>query len=88
MQIKSIIAAAGALACLFLEGTAIAADAPTASVNAASEQQDMTKAGKPAATVSMRNTRPHTERHKDARACLDAGKNQAIIKCANKYRPH
>lgn len=88
MQIKSIIAAACALACLFLEATAIAADAPTPSVNAASEQQDMTKAGKPAATVSIRNTRPHSERHKDARACLDAGKNQAIIKCANKYRPH
>ena len=99
MQIKPIIAAAGALACLLLQAAAIAADAANPSGEAvilqamAEDQADseagkrhMTKMEKPATTVSVRNTRPKTEHHKDARACLDLGKNEAVIKCANKYR--
>ena len=38
------------------------------------------------ATVSVRNTRPKMDLHKDARACLEAANNKAVIKCANKYR--
>lgn len=41
---------------------------------------------KPAVTVQKRNTRPRTDHRADARACLDAGDNLAIIKCAEKYR--
>jgi len=120
MQIKPIIAVAGAIACMFLEWTAIAAAAPNPpgdAVNydsqtarsgetfilqamaedeadaktekdpeANAEEQHMAKTVKPVKTVSVRNTRPRIDRHKDARACLDAGKNEAVIKCANKYR--
>lgn len=52
------------------------------------EEQPMTKMEmeKPAAAVKMRNTRPKKDRHKDARACLEAVNNKAVIKCANKYR--
>jgi len=49
-------------------------------------QQDMANAEKPAAAVSVRNTRPKMDRHKDARACLEAANNKAVIKCANRYR--
>ena len=120
MQIKPIIAVAGAIACIVLEWPAIAAGAPIpsgAAVNyvgeiasaaenfilqamaeddadansdaapeAKSEEQDISETGKPAAVVSVRNTRPRIDRHRDARACLDAGNNLAIIKCAEKYR--
>lgn len=120
MQIKPIIAAAGALACILLEWPAVAAGAPIpsgAAVNyvgqiatagenfilqamaeddadakteatpeAMSEEQDITRTGKPAAGVSVHSTRPRIDRHRDARACLDAANNLAIIKCAEKYR--
>ena len=75
MQIKSIVAALTILACLLLESTAIAA----------SGEQNMTATRKPATTVKVRNTRPAADHHKDARRCLDAKKNETIIKCANKY---
>ncbi len=120
MQIKTIIAAAGAIACILLEWPAIAAGAPNPSdagvnydgrikttgenfilqamaedeANATTEaapetksdEQDITKTGKPAAGVSLRTGRPRIDRHRDARACLNAGNNLAIIKCAEKYR--
>lgn len=112
MQIRPIIATAGAIACMLLEWTAIAADAPNPSGDAVNYDsrmarageifilqamaedkadakigaQHMTKTRKPAATVSVRNTRPRIDRHKDARPCLNAGNNAAIIKCAQKYR--
>jgi hypothetical protein len=41
---------------------------------------------KPVVTVQNRNTRLRTDPRADARACLDAGDNLAIIKCAEKYR--
>ncbi len=47
--------------------------------------QEMAVEGKPAA-VSLRTSRPRVDRHRDARACLEAGNNLAIIKCAEKYR--
>ena len=75
MQIKSIVAAMTILACLLLESTAFAA----------SGEQNTTATKKPTTTVKVRNTRPAIDRHKDARACLDAKKNETIIKCANKY---
>ena len=49
-------------------------------------EDGMAKNSKRDITVSVRNTRPATDRHKDARRCLDAGRNEAISKCANKYR--
>ena len=97
MQIKPIIAAAG-IACMLPEWTAIAADAPNPPseiliiamaedmAEAKAGEQHMTEIAKPATTVSVRNTRPKVDHHKDARACLDAKKNEAVIKCANKYR--
>jgi hypothetical protein len=74
MQIKSIVAAMTILACLLLESTAIAASG-----------EQNTAAKKPTTTGKVRNTRPAADHHKDARACLDAKKNETIIKCANKY---
>jgi len=93
MQIKPILAAAAAVTCMSLQWTAIAADVPNpsgenSSLQAMADDQAGGQHMKPAATVSVRNTRPRTDGHKDVRACLDAGKNDAIIKCANKYRPH
>ena len=119
MQIKPVIAAAGVIASMLLNFTAIAAGAPKPSgdamnydgqvastgeifilqamaedeadaktgkaLEAKAEEQRMQKSGKPAPTVSVRNTRPKTDHHKDARACLDAHNNEAIIKCAGKY---
>jgi len=75
MQIKTIVAAMTILACLLLESTAFAA----------SGERNTTATKKPTATVKVRNTRPAADHHKDARACLDAKKNETIIKCANKY---
>lgn len=120
MQIKPVIAAAGVIASMLLNLSAIAAGAPKPSgdamnydgqvastgeifilqamaedeadaktgkaLEAKAEEQRMQKSGKPAPTVSVRNTRPKTDHHKDARACLDARNNEAIIKCAGKYR--
>jgi len=120
MQIKPIIAAAGAVAFIFLGWAAVTAAAPIpsgAAVNhvdefasggeiftlqamaedeaevktetmpeAMSKEQDMSKTEKPVTSVSVRNTRPRVDRHRDARVCLDAGNNLAIIKCAEKYR--
>jgi hypothetical protein len=116
MQIKSILAAAVAIAFMIQGWTAIAAaqdsriaseiftlqaqagDMPEAKTEgktevkstddpeATSDGQTLTKPQKQVTTVSVRNTRPRTDRHKDARACLDAGNNEAIIRCAQKYR--
>ena len=112
MQIKSILAAAVAIAFMIQGWTAIAAaqdsrnaseifilqakagDMPETKTEVKSEDvpeatsdgQPMTKPQKPVTTVSVRNTRPRTDRHKDARACLDAGNNEKIIRCAEKYR--
>lgn len=116
MQIKSILAAAVAIAFMIQSWTAIAAaqdsriaseiftlqaqagDMPEAKtegktevkstddLGATSDGQPMTKPQKQVTTVSVRNTRPRTDRHKDARACLDAGNNESIIRCAKKYR--
>lgn len=82
MQIKFFIGAVGTLACLsggLLSLQAIAEDSKFG-------EDGMAKNSKRDITVSVRNTRPATDRHKDARRCLDAGKNEAISKCANKYR--
>lgn len=92
MQIKPFIAAAGASACLLLIWPAFAQDTPAAT--AESQTGDTQSAmSEPAAApmlekqdAPVRNSRPKFERHRDARACLEAGDNSAIIKCANKYR--
>jgi hypothetical protein len=115
MQIKSILAAAVAIAFMIQGGTAIAAqdsrnaseifilqakaaDMPQTKTEgkaevksgdvpgAAPEGQPMTKPQKPVTTASVRKPRPQHARHKDARACLDAGNNESIIRCAEKYR--
>jgi hypothetical protein len=82
MQIKFILAAAGTLACLSgaICGTqAIAEDTKFS-------EDGMAKNSKRDITVSVRNTRPANDHHKDARKCLDAYKNEAIIKCAEKHK--
>lgn len=87
MQIRLIVAAAAGFVVLLPGPTAGAADMDTEPAPQAAPAQDATmKTETPAATVSVRNTRPKVDRHKDARACLDAVDNKAIIKCANKYR--
>ncbi len=99
MQIKPIIATAGALACMLLGYASISAGAADRSgekvmLAAMSDEKAGIKIGrehmanteKPAAAVSVRNSRPKTDHHKDARACLEAVNNKAVIKCANKYR--
>lgn len=54
-------------------------------VDAAPDGQSSTRVTKPTRTVSVRNTRPQADGHKDARACLKAGTNEAVIRCARKY---
>ena len=41
---------------------------------------------KPAVALPDRSTRPRVNHKKDARVCLGAGDNLAIIKCAEPYR--
>jgi hypothetical protein len=82
MQIKLIVAAAGSFIVMLLGSTAGAADMDAGQA----AQDEMMKSENPAATVTVRNTRPKVDRHKDARACLEAANNKAVIKCANKYR--
>jgi hypothetical protein len=96
MQIRSILAAA-LVAGFILTGTGIAAMSED-KVNATAEKDpeakssgeamtaEPTASSKPQAPLAVRNMRPKADRHKDARVCLEAGKNEAIIKCANKYR--
>jgi hypothetical protein len=99
MQIKPILAAAVAAAFMASASAAFAADeAPEMKtetkaevksedvVEGKTEEQPLQKARKVDTTVSVRSTRPQNEPHKDARACLDAGNNEAVIKCAEKYR--
>ena len=98
MWIKSIVAAAVAAGCMLtsVAGTAALSEEK---VNATTEKdpeakspgepmtaEPMAQSSKSAAPQTIRNTRPKADRHRDARACLEAGKNEAIIKCANKYR--
>ncbi len=92
MQIKPFIAAAGASACLLLIWPAFAQDTPAATGEPQAEEAQSAMSDPEAAPAMaeqdapIRNTRPKLERHRDARACLEAGDNLAIIRCANKYR--
>ncbi|HEX7955017.1 MAG TPA: hypothetical protein VF523_18295 [Burkholderiales bacterium] len=87
MHIKPYVAAIGAVVVMLAGSTAGAADMDSEQApQAAPAQDDMMKTGKPAATATVRNTRPKVDRHKDARACLEMANNKAVIKCANKYR--
>jgi hypothetical protein len=49
-------------------------------------EDGMAKNSKRDIAVSVRNTRPANDHHRDARKCLDGDKNEALIKCAQKYR--
>ena len=82
MRIKFMLAAAGILGCL---SGAICSMQASAEETKFSED-GMAKNSKRDITTSVRNTRPAKDQHKDARKCLDAGQNEAIIKCARKYR--
>jgi hypothetical protein len=81
MQIKLILAAVATFACLsggIFSLQALAEDSKFG-------EEGMSKNSKRDINVAVRNTRPMADHHKDARACLDKGKNETIIKCANKY---
>ncbi|MBI3529013.1 MAG: hypothetical protein HY067_13720 [Betaproteobacteria bacterium] len=80
MQIKSIPVAAVAFAFLLAGGAAFAVEQDN-SKSAKAEEMSAAKT-----TVLVRNTRPQVDRHKDARTCLKAGSNEAIIRCTRKYR--
>jgi hypothetical protein len=92
MQIKPIFAIAGAVAGMLLGCSGLVAAAQDEPV----EQTEITPQPKPGgqemmaeekpAAIPIRSGRPRVERHRDARVCLDAGNNVAIIKCAEKYR--
>ena len=88
MQIKSVIAAAGVIAFMLVGCPALAADAANIEQDPEARlgEQHAMKAGKPGTTIAVHNTRPRTDRHKDARKCLNAGNNAAISSCAHKYR--
>ena len=94
MQIKPIIAAAGLIALTLLGYPPVAAEAAQQSRAANIEQdpearlgdQHAMKGGRPGTNVAVQNSRPRTDRHKDARKCLNVGNNAAIASCANKYR--
>jgi hypothetical protein len=52
----------------------------------APEPMDMAEPERPAASVILRTGAARGKGHRDARACLEAADNAAIIKCAEKYR--
>ena len=90
MQIKLVQGAALVLVTLLASGGVIAADQQNpgkGEVRARDSTQvpdaDSTKAKR---KVAVRNSRPRDDHHKDARACLKAGTNEAVIRCSRKYR--
>ena len=82
MQIKLILATVGTVACLSSAIFSVQAIAEKSKFS----EDGMAKNSKRDIEVSVRNTRPAKDHHKDARKCLDGDKNEAIIKCAQKYR--
>jgi hypothetical protein len=82
MQIKFILAAAGTVACL--SGAIFGMQA--IAENSKFSEDGMAKNSKRDIADSVRNTRPAKDHHKDARKCLNEGKNEAVIRCAQKYR--
>ena len=82
MQIKFILAAAGTVACL----SGAIFSMPAIAENSKFSEDGMAKNSKRDIADSVRNTRPAQDHHRDARKCLDGDKNEAIIKCAQKYR--
>ena len=78
MQIKSLLASAATVA--FLSGGLLSSQAIAEKTRF---DEGMSNHGKRSISV---NTRPATDRHKDARRCLDGKNNESIIKCAHKYR--
>ena len=97
MHIKSIVAAAVAAGCLLTSVAGTAALSEDKGNATTEKDPEARSSGEPvtaepmaqsskSALQTMRNTRPKADRHRDARACLEAGKNEAIIRCANKYR--
>ena len=81
MQIKFILASVGTFACMSGAIFSLQATAEDSKFG----EEGMSKNSKRDINVAVRNTRPVADHHKDARACLDAKKNETIIKCANKY---
>ncbi len=49
-------------------------------------EDGMAKNNKRDIAVSVRNTRPPNDHHRDARECLKGDKNEDIVKCAQKFR--
>ena len=82
MQIRFILAAAGTVACL----SGAIFSMPAIAENSKFSEDGMAKNSKRDIADSVRNTRPAKDHHRDARKCLDGAKNEAIIKCAQKYR--
>lgn len=82
MQIKFILAAVGTFAYLSSAIFSMQAIAE----NTKFSDDGMAKNSKRDIAGSVHNTRPAKDHHKDARKCLDGDKNEAIIKCAQKYR--
>ena len=82
MQIKFILTAAGTVAWLSSAIFSVQAIAE----NTKFSEDGMAKNSKRDIADSVHNTRPAKDHHRDARKCLDGDKNEAIIKCAQKYR--
>ncbi len=83
MQIKlalTAIAASAWLAGTILSFPAIAEDTQFG-------EDGMARNSKRDITAPARKARPAADHHKDVRGCLNAGKNDVVIKCANKSRP-
>ena len=82
MQIKFILATVGTVACL----SGAIFNVPAIAENSKFSEDGMAKNSKRDIADSVHTTRPAKDHHKDARKCLDGGKNEDIIKCARKYR--
>ena len=82
MQIKFILAAAGTV--VYLSNAIFGMQA--IAENTKFSEDGMAKNSKRDIADSHHNTRPAKDHHKDARKCLDQGKNEDVIKCARKYR--
>ena len=83
MAIKLLLGSIAA--CAWLAG--IIVSSPAIAENTKFSEDGMAKNSKRDIADSPRKVRPVADHHKDIRACLDAGKSGAVIKCANKSRP-
>ena len=79
---KGMVIIGAALACALTSLPAVSADQ---TLPAAAGSKPVAKNGTPAAVPGAAPAKRRSRATEDARHCLDAGDNTAIIRCAEKY---